>query len=209
MKRPVRILLLGWLALAIVLIDGIAIAAEPGTKKIAYPIVRMTTNKGVVEVELYRDKAPITVDNFLKYVKNGHYNGIIFHRVIKGFMIQSGGFGPGMKQRPTGAPIKNEADKGLKNLAGTIAMARTSDPHSASAQFFINTVDNHSLDHTGKTPAGWGYAVFGRVVKGMDVVKRIEDMPTGAAGRYRDVPRQDVIIRNVELVATKGKTKSR
>ena len=101
MKRPVRILLLGWLALAIVLIDGIAIAAEPGTKKIAYPMVRMTTNMGVIEVELYRDKAPIAVDNFLKYVKNGHYNGVIFHRVIKRFMIQSGGFGPGMKQRPT------------------------------------------------------------------------------------------------------------
>jgi len=209
MKKPVRILLLGWLALAIVLINGIAIAAEPGTKKIAYPMVRMTTNMGVIEVELYRDKAPITVDNFLKYVKNGHYNGVIFHRVIKGFMIQSGGFGPGMKQRPTGAPIKNEADNGLKNLAGTIAMARTSDPHSASAQFFINTVDNQSLDHTSKTPAGWGYAVFGRVVKGMDVVKKIEDTPTGAASRYRDVPREDVIILKVELVATKGKSKSR
>ena len=209
MKRPVRILLLGWLALAIVLIDGIAIAAEPGTKKIAYPMVRMTTNMGVIEVELYRDKAPITVDNFLKYVKNGHYNGVIFHRVIKGFMIQGGGFEPGMKQRPTGAPIKNEADNGLKNLAGTIAMARTSDPHSASAQFFINTVDNPSLDHTSKTPAGWGYAVFGRVVKGMDVVKKIEDTPTGASSRYRDVPREDVIILKVELVATKGKSKSR
>ena len=201
------------LGLLLVVTTGFAPAVgyttENQTKGVGMVTVKMETSMGEITLELDGNKAPDTVANFVEYAKSGFYDGTIFHRVIPGFMIQGGGFDDSMSQKKTSAPIRNEADNGLKNLAGTIAMARTSDPHSASAQFFINTVDNHSLDHTGKTPAGWGYAVFGRVVKGMDVVKKIEDMPTGAAGRYRDVPRQDVIIRNVELVATKGKTKSR
>ena len=137
------------------------------------------TSKGRIVVELDADKAPKTVANFLQYVKSGHYNGVIFHRVIDGFMIQTGGFTADMTQKPTKAPIQNEADNGLRNDRGTIAMARTGDPHSASAQFFINTVDNDSLNHQGKTPQGWGYAVFGKVVEGMDVVDQITKVRTG------------------------------
>jgi cyclophilin family peptidyl-prolyl cis-trans isomerase len=170
-------------------------AAEPA--KPVNPQVRMTTSLGVVEIELDAVKAPKTVANFLGYVDKGFYNGTIFHRVIPGFMIQGGGMTAGMKEQQTGAKIQNESDNGLKNLSGTLAMARTSDPHSASAQFFINTVDNAFLDHRGKNPQGWGYAVFGKVTKGMDVVKKIEAVRTGNAGMHQNVPIQDVVIRKI------------
>lgn len=173
-------------------------AAEPA--KSVNPQVRMTTSLGVVEIELDAVKAPKTVANFLGYVDKGFYNGTIFHRVIPGFMIQGGGMTPGMKEKPTGAKIQNEADNGLKNLTGTLAMARTSDPHSASAQFFINTVDNAFLDHRDKSMQGWGYAVFGRVTKGMDVVKKIEAAPTKNAGMYQNVPVKDVVITKMEVI---------
>ena len=168
------------------------------------PKVRLTTNLGAIELELYANKAPGTVKNFLEYVDTGFYDGTIFHRVIKGFMVQGGGFESGMKQKPVRAPIRNEADNGVKNLAGTIAMARTADPHSASAQFFINTVDNPFLDHRDKSTPGWGYCVFGRVTSGMDVVKKIEATPTGRAGPHSDVPRQDVVIQKAERIKPKN-----
>ena len=155
---------------------------------------------GVITVELDAEKAPKTVENFLKYVKKGHYNGTVFHRVIENFMIQGGGFEPGMKQRPTAAPIDNEANNGLKNDHYTIAMARTSAPHSASAQFFINTTDNDFLNHTSPTPNGWGYAVFGQVVAGQDVVDDINVVKTGRKGMFDDVPKEDVVIEKVVLV---------
>jgi cyclophilin family peptidyl-prolyl cis-trans isomerase len=162
--------------------------------------VRMTTSLGIVEIELDAQRAPGTVRNFMNYVESGFYNGMIFHRVIPGFMIQGGGFVPGMREKTTGVPVKNEADNGLKNLSGTIAMARTSDPQSAAAQFFINTADNPSLDHRDKTDRGWGYAVFGKVTHGMDVVKKIESVPTRTVGPFQDVPVKDVVIQRVELV---------
>jgi len=174
-------------------------AAEPA--KPVNPQVRMTTSLGVIDIELDAGKAPKTVANFLGYVDKGFYNGTIFHRVIPGFMIQGGGMTAGMKEKPTDANIQNEADNGLKNLAGTLAMARTSDPHSASAQFFINTVDNTFLDHRGKNPQGWGYAVFGKVTKGMDVVKKIEAVQTGNAGMHQNVPKQDVVIQKIVRLA--------
>jgi peptidyl-prolyl cis-trans isomerase B (cyclophilin B) len=149
---------------------------------------------GVVTLELDADKAPQTTKNFLDYVKAGHYDGTIFHRVINGFMVQGGGFQPGMTQKKTNAPIQNEADNGLKNANYTVAMARTSDPHSASAQFFINVADNDFLNHTAKTAQGWGYAVFGKVVAGKDVVDRIKGVKTGRKGFHDDVPNDDVVI---------------
>jgi cyclophilin family peptidyl-prolyl cis-trans isomerase len=167
------------------------------------PQVRINTNRGAMELELYADKAPISVKNFLEYVDTGFYNGTIFHRVIANFMIQGGGFEPGMKQKSGRAPIKNEADNGLKNLAGTVAMARTPDPDSASAQFFINAKDNNFLDHREKTPQGWGYAVFGKVTKGMDVVKKIESVQTRNAGGHGDVPVNDVVIQKIERIGSK------
>ena len=142
-------------------------------------MVELHTNHGVIKLELNAEKAPKTVANFLNYVKNGHYDGTVFHRVIDGFMIQGGGFDAGMKQKPTEAPIENEANNGLKNERGSIAMARTNDPHSASAQFFINVADNDFLNHSSPTPQGWGYTVFGRVVEGMDVVEKIKKVKTG------------------------------
>ena len=168
------------------------------------PQVRMTTSLGVIELELNAGKAPKSVANFLQYVRSKSYNSTVFHRVISGFMIQGGGFEPGMKQKKTEAPITNEADNGLKNLAGTIAMARTSNPHSATAQFFINTVDNAFLDHKNKTPTGWGYAVFGKVTKGMDVVRKIEAVPTTNAGMSQNVPKTDVVIQKLSII-TPGK----
>jgi len=173
-------------------------AAEPA--KAMNPQVRMTTSLGVIDIELDAGKAPKTVANFLGYVDKGFYNGTIFHRVIPGFMIQGGGMTAGMKEKPTGASIQNEADNGLKNLAGTLAMARTNDPHSASAQFFINTVDNAFLDHRSKNPQGWGYAVFGKVTKGMDVVKKIEAVQTSNAGMHQNVPVKDVVITKMEVI---------
>lgn len=156
--------------------------------------VRLETNKGVILLELDSKAAPKTVENFLGYVHDGFYNGTIFHRVIKGFMIQGGGFTEDMQQKSTHAPITNEADNGLQNKRGTVAMARTMDPHSATAQFFINTVDNSFLDHKGKTSNGWGYCVFGKVVEGMNVVDAIESVSTTSKAGQRDVPATPVTI---------------
>lgn len=163
-------------------------------------MIKLNTNFGTITLELYPDKAPITVENFINYVKSGFYDGTIFHRVINGFMIQGGGMEPGMKEKSTNAPIKNEADNGLSNERGTIAMARTMEPHSASAQFFINVKDNAFLDHRSPSPDGWGYAVFGRVVDGMDVVDKIKEVPTGNSGFHQDVPVDDVILESAEIV---------
>jgi len=162
--------------------------------------VKMDTSAGSLRIELDDVKAPLTTANFLAYVNKGHYDGTVFHRVIKGFMVQGGGFEPGMKQKPTDAPIRNEANNGLKNTHYTLAMARTGDPHSASAQFFINTTDNAFLDFRAENAQGWGYAVFGRVVEGTDVVDQIEKVRTGRKGMHDDVPLEDVRIeRAVEV----------
>lgn len=163
--------------------------------------VELTTSAGTMQIELDDERAPESVRNFLQYVAAGHYNGTVFHRVIKGFMIQGGGFEAGMKQKGTEAPIANEAANGLKNKRYTLAMARTSDPHSATAQFFINTVDNDFLDHRAPTPQGWGYAVFGRVSSGTDVVDAIEKVATGRKGGHDDVPMDDVVILSATEVA--------
>ncbi|MEJ2768012.1 peptidylprolyl isomerase [Mycetohabitans sp. B46] len=163
-------------------------------------MVELHTNYGVIKLELNAEKAPKTVDNFLNYVKKGHYDNTVFHRVINGFMIQGGGFESGMKQKQTDAPIENEANNGLKNEVGTIAMARTNDPHSASAQFFINVNDNDFLNHSAPTPQGWGYTVFGKVVEGMDVVDKIKAVRTGKSGFHQDVPLEDVVIKKAVIV---------
>jgi peptidyl-prolyl cis-trans isomerase B (cyclophilin B) len=163
-------------------------------------MVKLHTNFGAITIELDSERAPETVANFLEYVKNGFYDNTVFHRVIDGFMIQGGGFQPGMKQKATRSAIKNEADNGLKNDAYTIAMARTSSPHSATAQFFINVANNAFLNHTAQTAQGWGYAVFGRVVEGKDVVDRIRKVRTGTRGMHQDVPLDDVIIERAEEV---------
>lgn len=159
--------------------------------------VQMETSAGTLRIELDDEKAPLSVANFLEYAKKGHYDGTVFHRVIKGFMLQGGGFEAGMKQKPTAAAIKNEANNGLKNKKYTLAMARTSDPHSATAQFFINCVDNDFLDFRAENTQGWGYAVFGRVVEGMDVVDALEKVKTGRKGFHDDVPVDDVLITRV------------
>jgi len=156
--------------------------------------VDLQTSAGAMRLELDDERAPLSVANFLEYVNKGHYDGTVFHRVIKGFMVQGGGFEPGMKQKPTAAPIRNEANNGLKNLRYTLAMARTNDPHSATAQFFINTVDNGFLDFKSESGSGWGYAVFGRVIAGTEVVDRIEATRTGRKGFHDDVPLEDVRI---------------
>jgi peptidyl-prolyl cis-trans isomerase B (cyclophilin B) len=163
-------------------------------------MVELHTNHGVIKLELNAEKAPKTVANFLNYVKSGHYDGTVFHRVIDGFMIQGGGFDAAMKQKPTEAPIDNEANNGLKNERGSIAMARTNDPHSASAQFFINVADNDFLNHSSPTPQGWGYAVFGKVVEGLDVVDKIKKVKTGSKGFHQDVPVDDVVIEKAVVV---------
>ena len=162
--------------------------------------VKLTTNHGDIVIELNAEKAPETVKNFIAYVEAGHYDNTIFHRVIDGFMIQGGGFEPGMNQKPTGEQIKNEADNGLKNERGTIAMARTQAPHSATAQFFINVADNAFLNHTSPDLQGWGYCVFGKVTEGMDVVDSIRKVETGSSGFHQDVPKEDVIIERAEVV---------
>ena len=161
--------------------------------------VILNTNYGPITLELDSEHAPKTVENFLTYAREGHYDNTIFHRVINGFMIQGGGFAPGMKQKDTHAPIKNEANNGLKNSIGTIAMARTNDPHSASAQFFINVGDNDFLNFKSETPQGWGYAVFGKVTDGMDVVNKIKGVKTGTSGFHQDVPKEDVVIQSVTI----------
>ncbi len=164
------------------------------------PIVELDTTYGNIVIELNAEKAPITVANFIDYVESGHYDGLIFHRVIDGFMIQGGGMDSEMNEKRTGTPIKNEADNGLKNTTGTIAMARTSDPHSATAQFFINVRDNDFLNYSSPTPQGWGYAVFGRVIEGMDVVNQIKGVPTGRFGYHADVPTTPIVINSAKVI---------
>jgi peptidyl-prolyl cis-trans isomerase B (cyclophilin B) len=163
-------------------------------------MVELHTNHGVIKLELDAEKAPKSVENFLSYVKAGHYDNTVFHRVIDGFMIQGGGFEPGMKQKPTQAPVDNEANNGLKNVKGSVAMARTNDPHSATAQFFINVNDNDFLNHSSPTPQGWGYTVFGKVVEGIEVVDAIRKVKTGSKGFHQDVPVDDVIIEKAVVV---------
>ena len=163
-------------------------------------MVKLHTSLGTIALELDAAKAPLTVANFLQYVKDGHYDNTVFHRVIDGFMVQGGGFEPGMKQKPTRETIKNEADNGLKNAAYTVAMARTPDPHSASSQFFINVGNNDFLDFRGPTQAEYGYCVFGKVVEGQDVVDKIRKVTTGSKGFHRDVPVDDVVIKSAEVV---------
>ena len=163
-------------------------------------MIRLHTSHGVITLELDTERAPRSAENFIGYVKSGHYDNTVFHRVINGFMIQGGGFEPGMKQKPTGTPIENEARNGLKNARYTIAMARTSDPHSATAQFFINVADNSFLDHSAPNAQGWGYCVFGKVVDGFDVVDRIKDVRTTRIGMHQDVPETDVVIQRAEIV---------
>lgn len=162
-------------------------------------MVTFHTNHGDIVINTFDDKAPATVANFLEYCHEGFYDNTIFHRVIDGFMIQGGGFEPGMKQKTTKAPIKNEANNGLKNTRGTLSMARTNDPHSATAQFFINVVDNDFLNFRAERPDGWGYAVFAEVAEGMDVVDKIKGVSTGRQGMHQDVPREDVIIERVTV----------
>ena len=163
-------------------------------------MVKLHTTHGVITIELDAAKAPVTVENFLNYVKNGHYTNTIFHRVIDGFMIQGGGFEPGMKQKPTSAQIKNEADNKLRNDNYTVAMARTNDPHSASAQFFINVANNDFLNHKAPNPQGWGYCVFGKVTAGTEVVDKIKGIKTGSRAGHQDVPVEDVVIQKAEVV---------
>ncbi len=162
-------------------------------------MIKLNTNHGTITLEMYPDQAPVTVENFLTYAREGFYNGTIFHRVINGFMIQGGGMESGMREKSTHAPIKNEADNGLKNERGTLAMARTMDPHSATAQFFINVNDNHFLNHTAPNAQGWGYCVFGKVVDGMEVVDKIKGVATGNYGFHQDVPKEEVVIESVEI----------
>jgi cyclophilin family peptidyl-prolyl cis-trans isomerase len=182
-------------AIVFALALGLSVAAHA-----AGPHVELRTTMGTIVIELEPDKAPNTVANFLQYVKSGQYDGTIFHRVIPGFMIQGGGMTPDMREKPTRAPIRNEASSALRNTVGTVAMARTADPHSASAQFFINVADNASLDFRSPTPQGYGYAVFGKVVKGMDVVNRIAGVPTGDKGPHSDVPLKPVVIEHAQVV---------
>jgi peptidyl-prolyl cis-trans isomerase B (cyclophilin B) len=187
--------LLGLLSLAMVMASGSGVQAEKKPVR-----VKLATTMGDIVLELYPDKAPATVDNFLQYVKEGHYNGTIFHRVMDGFMIQGGGLDADLREKRTRAPIKNEADNGLKNEPYTIAMARTSDPHSATSQFFINVADNQRLNHRDKTPSGWGYTVFGRVVQGKEVVDKIKAVPTTNRDIYQNVPTTTVTITKATIV---------
>ena len=166
-------------------------------------MITLHTNHGDIVLELDFAKAPLSSANFLQYAREGHYNGTIFHRVISNFMVQGGGFEPGLKQKKARAPIQNEADNGLSNVEGSIAMARTMEPHSASCQFFINVGDNVFLNHTGKNAQGWGYAVFGKVVGGMDVVNKIKNTRTGSKAGHQDVPMEDVIIESVTVDESK------
>ena len=183
------------------LLASIGVATAHSGDKV---MVEMHTSKGLITLELDAEKAPVTVANFIEYVKSGHFDGTIFHRVIPGFVIQGGGLESGMKEKPTQAPIENEADNGLKNVTGSICMARTNDPHSATSQFFINLKDNQFLDHSEKSPQGWGYAVFGQVTDGMDVVEAIAAVQTGNAGGHQDVPVEDIVVEKVTITDQEG-----
>ena len=186
--------------LAILLMALPLLAVAEDTAQTENPTVILHTNHGAITVELFAEDAPNSVSNFLQYARDGHYDGTLFHRVIENFMIQGGGFDTEFNQKPTRGPIENEADNGLKNERGTLAMARTNDPHSATSQFFINVTDNDFLNHRGKQSGQtWGYAVFGRVTDGMDVVDTIRAVPTGTQAFHRDVPEEPVIIERVEL----------
>lgn len=178
-------------------------ALGTGSALAADPRVELKTNRGSIVIELNQAKAPKTVANFLQYVKDGHYNGTVFHRVIDGFMVQGGGFDKDLRQKPTRAPVENEAANGLKNDYGTVAMARTPDPHSASAQFFINVKNNDFLNYREPTPQGYGYSVFGKVVAGMDIVDKIAKVPTGNAGPHQNVPREPVVIESATILPAK------
>jgi cyclophilin family peptidyl-prolyl cis-trans isomerase len=180
-------------------LTGLLLALASTLTLAANPVVEMQTSEGPISIELYPEKAPTTVANFLEYVKSGFYNGTIFHRVIDGFMIQGGGFNPDMTEKPNRPPITNEAKNGLKNAVGTLAMARTRDPHSAASQFFINLVNNPRLDYPSFD--GWGYAVFGKVTKGMEVVNKIGQVDTTTAGPYQNVPAKPVIIQSARVLA--------
>ena len=190
------------LRLLLSLVLGLLPLAAPAKEATAMPVnIVLETNLGAISLELYPDKAPKTVANFTDYIRAGHYNGTVFHRVIPNFMAQGGGFTADLQQKPTNAPITNEADNGLQNLRGTIAMARTGEPHSASAQFFINVADNAFLNFSAPTRQGWGYAVFGKVTAGMDVVDAMVALPTGAAGPFgSDVPKQAVVIESARVL---------
>ena len=189
------------LSAVILVLASIGVATANSGDKV---MVEMHTSKGLITLELDAEKAPVTVANFIEYVKSGHFDGTIFHRVIPGFVIQGGGLESGMKEKPTQAPIENEADNGLKNVTGSICMARTNDPHSATSQFFINLKDNQFLDHTEKSPQGWGYAVFGQVTDGMDVVEAIAAVQTGNAGFHQDVPVEDIVVEKVTITDQEG-----
>ena len=184
--------------LSLVLILQLIFAAVGHTQE--KTMIKMTTNFGVIEIELFTEQAPNTTENFIQYVNDGFFDGLIFHRVIPSFMIQGGGFEPGMRQKSPNAPIQNEADNGLKNERGTLSMARTNDPHSATSQFFISVKDNAFLDFKSKDASGWGYTVFAKVVSGMDVVDSIAQTPTGKSGGHGDVPLEDVVIEKAEVV---------
>jgi peptidyl-prolyl cis-trans isomerase A (cyclophilin A) len=197
-EGPVRNII--GIAVVLAMLCGIVFGADTAPKG-GNPVVLLETSKGKIKVELYPEKAPISVKNFLAYVKEGHYDGLIFHRVIRDFMIQGGGFTKEMKERhPAHPPIKNEAGNGLRNDRGTIAMARTGVIDSATAQFFINAVNNDFLNHVDETPRGFGYAVFGKVIEGMDVVDKIRDVPTGRVSMFQDVPRESVTILKATVV---------
>jgi cyclophilin family peptidyl-prolyl cis-trans isomerase len=180
--------------------EGAAPAEKGAAPTSGNPMVEMRTSMGTMRIELYPEKAPKTVENFLQYAREGFYDGTVFHRVIEGFMIQGGGFTPDMSEKGTRPPVENEASNGLKNVRGSVAMARTNDPHSASAQFFINTVDNPFLDFQSETVQGWGYAVFGQVVEGLETLDAIKKVQTGNRGPHSDVPRDPVIIESVRVL---------
>ena len=200
MQRYFRLFMALGLVLALAA-PGLAQSAPASPAQAGKTLVKLETTKGDIVIELFKDKAPLSVGSFLANVKSGHYNGTVFHRVINGFMIQGGGFDANMREKPTGQAIKNEADNGLKNALYTVAMARTSNPHSASAQFFINVRDNRFLDHRGKTEEGWGYAVFGQVVDGKRVVDEIKGVRTGKVGMFDDVPLQPVIVKKATIIS--------
>lgn len=209
MRKLLSLLTLLGLACWAVLAGAQPEASPPSTLSNREPhsMINLQTSLGVIGIELDQERAPATAANFIQYVQDGFYDGTLFHRVIPHFMIQGGGMESGMNQKPTRAPIRNEADNGLKNVAGSIAMARTSDPHSASSQFFINLKDNDFLDYRAANSQGWGYCVFGRVVKGMDVVEAIARAPTTSRRGHQDVPVEDILIIKAEISGEKAETR--